>query len=786
MKAKLMEKQKKRSALFDAQIVFRNAMLSFIVERLRLVYGKQWWDRGVERVFRDEDVQRWKEQYHRRNPKPSGKDHYSDDEFKEILDFNYFPNIFDGNWNNAFKQVLSNRNKFMVWLREVVAMRNQVAHPTSEDLTFDDAWRTLDTMSRLLMPIDQSAANKIHEIRIRLQEDINTESDHPSISKPLAKSTEELFIPKDSPLSLEQKNFLAKVIKESGRANTAYQKNALLEEIGLDPGRITSDKGTSWDFSLNLLGFLNRTRNKSALRKLIDVMRNTSKNEPGLKKIYIALKETNLLEKSAETYLGLRSLLAYPLEDTLIKLQPLDLGMIWGLNRGSFIGILAGWESDNIYQYLTYTEKILRNAQEQLTSTLSLPQRNWQILTFGDNPNQISKNQTIGVIINVEQGKIDSLDTIQNWCRSLINYISSDQQMAIIFHVITQGIRESRQEARKIYMALEQSDISLPINLLTLDYCPRSMIASQTLTKSEHFFEPRSSRGIHFCSWIKKAVEGKVVSSREIQKRYPLLIAAYRSIYQDDFGDNQEIISSTLEVVSDLDSLVPAYGHEIYAQFLELIATYLPQKLYHLIGSYATSSREEAHRCALIFSNKHRSDTLFDAWLKGIELNLDLVPKRRDLIADPETGSFVEGLVLALLRSYKRGISGVEEVLDKMRPNLTRSLKSVSDFYLTDTTEEEFLRDNTNKEFLLAIRAGTYFKLLHRFVKELTLDSTDLWWLLLANRPNINLVKVLLQQEIKKRVVCGLCSPEEWRNISQTWSVKGRIFDCRHGCRFYF
>ena len=155
-------------ALYEGLKIFRDAMLAFLKKRLEIAYGDEWWERGVQLVFRDEDIARLENQFKRRFTSPLSPARPGTEQY-EILDINYFTNIFEGNWKQAFAQPFGNDRTMLVWLKEVVSLRNLVAHPETGDLLDDDTWRGLDTMERLLRVVDKKAADKVRQIKDRLR-----------------------------------------------------------------------------------------------------------------------------------------------------------------------------------------------------------------------------------------------------------------------------------------------------------------------------------------------------------------------------------------------------------------------------------------------------------------------------------------------------------------------------------------------------------------------------------------------------------------------------------------
>lgn len=151
-------------ALYEGLKIFRDAKLAFIKERLEKAYGDKWWEQGVRRVFREEDIAELEAQFGRRFTSPLGPIRPGT-ERHEILDINWFTNIVEGNWKQAFAEPFRSDRSVLVLLKEVVGLRNLVMHPETGDLLDDDTWRGLDTMERLLRVVNKKACSEVGQIK---------------------------------------------------------------------------------------------------------------------------------------------------------------------------------------------------------------------------------------------------------------------------------------------------------------------------------------------------------------------------------------------------------------------------------------------------------------------------------------------------------------------------------------------------------------------------------------------------------------------------------------------
>lgn len=124
----------------------------YIARELQMEFGKDWWRAAVmDKLYDDQ----------KRNLPSSGD--WST--LIDALDIQRCLILFDLYWNNVFRKKLS--IDYRTWAKELMGIRNKLAHIGGQDFSDDDTWRALDTMSRLCEPIDQESAE---EIRAKLRE----------------------------------------------------------------------------------------------------------------------------------------------------------------------------------------------------------------------------------------------------------------------------------------------------------------------------------------------------------------------------------------------------------------------------------------------------------------------------------------------------------------------------------------------------------------------------------------------------------------------------------------
>lgn len=129
--------------------ILLGALTPYIARELGNEFGENWWTNGVINVLRDDQ---------KRDLPLSGE--WA--KLVDSLDIARSLLLFDLHWNLVFRKKLSIDHR--TWAKELVGVRNRLAHLGGEDFTDDDTWRALDTMSRLVEQIDSESAEEIRGI----------------------------------------------------------------------------------------------------------------------------------------------------------------------------------------------------------------------------------------------------------------------------------------------------------------------------------------------------------------------------------------------------------------------------------------------------------------------------------------------------------------------------------------------------------------------------------------------------------------------------------------------
>lgn len=144
--------------------LFRDATLGFVVAELKRAHGElNWWEQGVAKHFKKEDLDNLKELFEKRGQKLSVLPMQAA-ELHEMLDINHFRPIIEGNWKDVFVHTLKDK-KAISWLQDIADARNTWAHPPSGDIKAADANAVLHTCAQLAARYDEAASRQLEELR---------------------------------------------------------------------------------------------------------------------------------------------------------------------------------------------------------------------------------------------------------------------------------------------------------------------------------------------------------------------------------------------------------------------------------------------------------------------------------------------------------------------------------------------------------------------------------------------------------------------------------------------
>ena len=133
----------------QVSLAFRTLLSVFapyIAEELGSEYGTNWWKEGVLDILYVDQ---------RRDLPEFGE--WA--QLVDSLDIQRSLLLFDLHWQRVFRKKLSIDHR--TWAKELIGVRNRLAHLGGNDFNDDDTWRALDTISRLAEPIDTESSEEI-------------------------------------------------------------------------------------------------------------------------------------------------------------------------------------------------------------------------------------------------------------------------------------------------------------------------------------------------------------------------------------------------------------------------------------------------------------------------------------------------------------------------------------------------------------------------------------------------------------------------------------------------
>lgn len=138
------------------QRVYRNVLVDHIRVRLKAAFGAE-----AESKLRDPFKRDW-DATKKKALDARSKGHIDSplrDDF-DVLSVNHFPPLFE----RYPKQLLGDRSDradaMLQWMREIKDLRNPMSHPAEADVTYEDAFRVLDSARRVVRFLDNAAAEK--------------------------------------------------------------------------------------------------------------------------------------------------------------------------------------------------------------------------------------------------------------------------------------------------------------------------------------------------------------------------------------------------------------------------------------------------------------------------------------------------------------------------------------------------------------------------------------------------------------------------------------------------
>ena len=129
--------------------ILTGVLAPYVGGELRAQFGEEWWGRGVLGVLGE----------HQKQGLPPGG---ADDELIGQLDVARCLLLMDVQWHEVFRRKLDREHRN--WIKELTATRNKWAHKGLLDVADEDAWRALDTMTRMVEQMNSEATERLRAL----------------------------------------------------------------------------------------------------------------------------------------------------------------------------------------------------------------------------------------------------------------------------------------------------------------------------------------------------------------------------------------------------------------------------------------------------------------------------------------------------------------------------------------------------------------------------------------------------------------------------------------------
>ena len=129
--------------------VLTKVLAPYVAQELRAKFADDWWNLGVLGVLHENQ---------RRDLPGAGEE----ETLIAKLDAARCLRLMDVHWHELFRNKLSGEHR--TWIKELIATRNRWAHAGLLDVADEDAWRALDTTTRLVEQIDAEAAERLRAL----------------------------------------------------------------------------------------------------------------------------------------------------------------------------------------------------------------------------------------------------------------------------------------------------------------------------------------------------------------------------------------------------------------------------------------------------------------------------------------------------------------------------------------------------------------------------------------------------------------------------------------------
>lgn len=449
---------------------------------------------------------------------------------------------------------------------------------------------------------------------------------------------------------------------------------------------------------------------------------------------------------------------------------PLDVSSAWGLDRSSFLGLIAGRADNGVYSTLLRTEVALWKCLQKSPGQPALPVRWWLRIGPGfDAPETLDQ-----VWDSVEDQKDERLVHLRR------RGVDASVLLGLLFWLPAQVAQELPRTLLAwidaIPRLLPSHSVALIFNLPTFDPGPLSVVGQQLRRHAAK----RPTRVDVLC--LLPQPETETVQTEPLPAHLAVLLPDIASrLATENAGPTNEESRFAMRTVQSLDAREDR-PQGAYRGLLEWARQSHPSWVVPMLRAGARSLCHQGRRESLVFAT--RADAWISAWLAAADLSEPSKLVELAAPADPENGVVVDPLALALLRRMDReGEIGASQALFKaLSPRFSREFRMVTQLHRGELPVDDFLNTSGPREHRLAVRAGLAPWPSRDLLACLDLDHLDLWRLLTALPLDSSRIEDLLSlQDPARRAIFGLCSASEWTAIRADSALERLVLGARQG-----
>ncbi len=496
------------------------------------------------------------------------------------------------------------------------------------------------------------------------------------------------------------------------------------------------------------------------------------------------------------------------LDDLDYKTLPLDIGTIWGLERGSFIGVVIGNTANQLRETLLRSERALEDALKRSTSTIKLPKRYWfkvNATLYPSGPNNenelwsacicedadliknmrmaVAQGELLGFIVELSDAEGYPELLASHWVKILFSDRFPLKQYSIIFCVSSDD-NFKKQLIKELKSVTSDLPVAIPVE--ALQAIKQNQELSNIREQRQMLFEQHedlSSIGLGIATWIQSLMVKEKTDRGELERRFSQL---WEWLIQVDTSVRQEVANQeSVNIETACQDLMKVFQNEatydVGRQFLTLCIQRDRSRAGMLLKAAASSPSYRLRREALVASIT--DDDLVNFWLRGAIYIEEDISRPDFLIADP--ASLVDALALAtmrLLNGTDPDNKRLHELLDSLQSKIGIDVKQVYDLCMERFDEENFWENCNGQSQLFAVRAGCRLRPSIRTLTREGLQHLPPWWFLMTKEPDSIWLASYLELRPELRWPLGLVNREErdTLNIKQRLLVED-VVACRRG-----